>query len=198
MSCAQVRYLLDNAIDALCLGLTFTDVADDSGFFRAPGEEVELCEGGASVDVTGDTAASALRHCHTGCQSMDDVIVSSTTTSRLFTFADANKHEYVELLVRWRLCGSVERALGSLRRGVEAVIPGAVLRRCGEVLTVEEFAGMLFGEREIDVGDWRAHAKVEGETLTKARRMGCRCGVADAISNVRCRARMLPLFLRSL
>ena len=126
----KVEWLRETPIDDLGLGLCFTDVADDTGVFRPPAEEVELRAGGAAAEVT-----------------------------------DANKGEYCRLVAAWRTRGCVAGHLEAVRRGLAAVVPAGLLARCGELMSPDELSALLFGERELDVEDWRAHTRVEGRAL---------------------------------
>lgn len=65
----------------------------------------------------------------------------------------------------WRQHEAVSLQLNAIRRGVTAVVPDNVLKRCGDIMTPGELSSIIFGQREIDIKDWKENTKVEGHSM---------------------------------
>ena len=69
------------------------------------------------------------------------------------TVTEANKHEYVRLLVRQRLVAGIMAQVVAFRAGFNDVAPAEFL----DVFDARELELMLSGLGAVDVADWRAH-----------------------------------------
>ncbi|EGD77834.1 hypothetical protein PTSG_08925 [Salpingoeca rosetta] len=71
---------------------------------------------------------------------------------------ESNKHEFVRLMVEWRLCRSCERQLKAIMAGFYAVVPLSLLREFNEA----ELEHLIAGSRHYNLEDWRAHTEYKG------------------------------------
>jgi len=110
----SLQWILDNEIDELYLGMTFS--ADEEEFGKVT--EVELVPGGKEIDVT-----------------------------------DANKTDYIEKIVQWRLTRGVVEQTASFKKGFNEIIPLSAL----QIFDEREFEMLLLGLAEFDVDDWMAN-----------------------------------------
>ncbi|KAG5191938.1 E3 ubiquitin-protein ligase NEDD4 [Tribonema minus] len=72
---------------------------------------------------------------------------------------DANKHEYLKLMLRHRVVGRIEPQLWQLICGLFEVVPPQLIA----VFDYCELEHLLCGIQEIDVDDWRRHTTYHGE-----------------------------------
>uniref|UniRef100_K3WCL7 HECT-type E3 ubiquitin transferase n=1 Tax=Globisporangium ultimum (strain ATCC 200006 / CBS 805.95 / DAOM BR144) TaxID=431595 RepID=K3WCL7_GLOUD len=76
---------------------------------------------------------------------------------------DANKKEYLELLLKHYMFRSISDQLGALLKGFYDVMPAFLL----SVFDYQEFDLLLSGIPDIDVSDWHAHSEVRWIKLEK-------------------------------
>lgn len=80
-------------------------------------------------------------------------IVDLVPNGRNIAVTDANKRDYVQLMVKYRLCDNVSKQLQSLMRGLNELIPQELLHLFDE----GELELVIGGLNVIDVDDWRTH-----------------------------------------
>ena len=68
---------------------------------------------------------------------------------------DDNKHEYIDLMLRWRLDRGVAKQMESFKKGFSEVMPVNLLYN----FDAQELEFLTAGTLEIDVDDWRAHTE---------------------------------------
>ena len=73
-----------------------------------------------------------------------------------------SKKAFVSAVVDWRLRSSLERPLRAMARGLHAAVPSAVLSDAKKMLSPTDLARLLSGLRDVDVADFKRHAKVAG------------------------------------
>eukprot|EP01137_Pigoraptor_chileana_P003032 Opistho-2@42656 len=78
---------------------------------------------------------------------------------------DANKAQYVDLVVQWRLHRRIEPQLASLMRGLSELVPLPLIQRFDE----QELEMVVGGLGEIDVDDWKRNTVYKN------------CGEGDAV-----------------
>ena len=66
-----------------------------------------------------------------------------------------NKHEYIDLMLRWRLDRGVAKQMESFKKGFSEVMPVNLLYN----FDAQELEFLTAGTLEIDVDDWRAHTE---------------------------------------
>jgi len=79
---------------------------------------------------------------------------------------EESKGEYVAALVRWRLKGAIEEHTAAFKRGLHAVVPSRLMRRIADFVDPGELSSMIAGLQEVDIKDWRANTRCEGESMT--------------------------------
>lgn len=75
---------------------------------------------------------------------------------------EANKHQFVELMVAWQLSRDTEEQLAALCRGFSEIIPRSDLA----LFTARELLFLLCGTRTLDVQDWKESTVYEKCTET--------------------------------
>ena len=68
---------------------------------------------------------------------------------------DDNKHEYIDLMLHWRLDRGVAKQMESFKKGFSEVMPVNLLYN----FDIQELEFLTAGTLEIDVDDWRAHTE---------------------------------------
>jgi E3 ubiquitin ligase SMURF1/2 len=76
---------------------------------------------------------------------------------------DANKKQYLDLLLKHYMFESISEQLGALLKGFYDVMPQFLMT----VFDYQEFDLLLSGVPEIDVNDWNAHSEVRWTKLEK-------------------------------
>ena len=71
-----------------------------------------------------------------------------------------NKHEYIDLMLRWRLDRGVAKQMESFKKGFCEVMPVNLLYN----FDAQELEFLTAGTLEIDVDDWRAHTEYRNGT----------------------------------
>lgn len=66
---------------------------------------------------------------------------------------DANKHEYIDLLVQWRSVSRVQDQMNALRAGLFEMVPRDLLA----IFDWNELEFLISGVAEIDINDWKAN-----------------------------------------
>jgi len=79
---------------------------------------------------------------------------------------ESNKHEYVQAVVQWRLSGSIVDKVIAFKRGLHAVVPSDLLSRMAAFVSPKEFSSMIAGLQDIDLEDWKANTRYEGESMS--------------------------------
>lgn len=74
---------------------------------------------------------------------------------------EANKVEFVHLLLDRLLISGVAQQVDCFRRGLLRVVPKDLVDRITELMTVKEIELMVCGADEIDVDDWERHTQYE-------------------------------------
>lgn len=68
---------------------------------------------------------------------------------------EENKHDYIDLMLRWRLDRGVAKQMDSFKKGFSEVMPVNLLYN----FDAQELEFLTAGTLEIDVDDWRAHTE---------------------------------------
>ena len=68
---------------------------------------------------------------------------------------EENKHEYIDLMLRWRLDRGVARQMESFKKGFCEVMPVNLLYN----FDAQELEFLTAGTLEIDADDWKAHTE---------------------------------------
>ncbi|KAL3998524.1 HECT-domain (ubiquitin-transferase) family protein [Acanthocheilonema viteae] len=71
---------------------------------------------------------------------------------------DANKDEYIDLIIKWRFVSRVEEQMKALMKGVHEVIPPNLL----SIFDPNELELLLCGLQKIDVKDWKDNTLYKG------------------------------------
>jgi len=72
-----------------------------------------------------------------------------------------NKHEYVELISKYKLCNTNdEKQFNAIKEGFYEIIPYQI----GDILNDLDLKYLLSGVNEIDINDWKKYTKYEGYT----------------------------------
>eukprot|EP00929_Paragymnodinium_shiwhaense_P078180 TRINITY_DN40481_c0_g1_i3.p1 TRINITY_DN40481_c0_g1~~TRINITY_DN40481_c0_g1_i3.p1 ORF type:complete len:1559 (-),score=419.77 TRINITY_DN40481_c0_g1_i3:124-4800(-) len=75
---------------------------------------------------------------------------------------EANKREFVEALLDWRLRGSLLGPVQEILLGLRAAVPSEVLAEARRMLNAEEVHFLLAGSRQICVEDWEENSRCAG------------------------------------
>jgi len=92
-----------------------------------------------------------------------ELLPCGLASRRVETHADLDI--YLGLVAQHLMVGRVDRQIGSLQQGVHALIPEALLRAAGKVLSPEDLRELIEGAAEIDdaaADDWRMHTDYKG------------------------------------
>lgn len=73
-----------------------------------------------------------------------------------------NKHEYVRLMVEWRLTGSVKEQLDEFLKGFHEIIPAELVA----IFNEQELELLISGLPEIDVDDWKGNTEYHNYTAS--------------------------------
>uniref|UniRef100_A0A061SF93 HECT-type E3 ubiquitin transferase n=2 Tax=Tetraselmis sp. GSL018 TaxID=582737 RepID=A0A061SF93_9CHLO len=95
-----------------------------------------------------------------------DVEVELVPGGSLQPVTEDNKKEYIDALVRWRLTCAIEGSITAFKRGLHAVVPRELLERMSGFVDPMELSTMIVGLKEIDVQDWKANTRYEGEAMS--------------------------------
>lgn len=159
----KVRWLLSNDISVLGYEMPFTDLL----CCRAEGEVAVETDADLpameevvkpSQVLNGDEHATEplrLRH-------FDRSQVLLTLNGEDATVTEANKVEFTQRLLEWRLRESLRGPVMAMLRGVHAAVPPEVLAEARRMLTPEELCALLAGSRDIGVGDWERNTRTVG------------------------------------
>ncbi|RFU28218.1 hypothetical protein B7463_g8120, partial [Scytalidium lignicola] len=79
---------------------------------------------------------------------------------RNIAVTDENKHEYVRLMVEWRLTGSVKDQLSEFLKGFHEIIPAELVA----IFNEQELELLISGLPEIDVDDWKSNTEYHNYT----------------------------------
>ncbi|KAH8811575.1 hypothetical protein F5884DRAFT_876864 [Xylogone sp. PMI_703] len=79
---------------------------------------------------------------------------------RNIAVTDENKHEYVRLMVEWRLTGSVKEQLSEFLKGFHEIIPAELIA----IFNEQELELLISGLPEIDVDDWKSNTEYHNYT----------------------------------
>lgn len=74
---------------------------------------------------------------------------------------ESNKHEFVRLMVEWRLNRGTEQQMAALLYGFHEIIPRRSILRFNE----RELEFLLSGSQQIDLDDWKENAIYQGYTV---------------------------------
>ncbi|ESZ95736.1 hypothetical protein SBOR_3890 [Sclerotinia borealis F-4128] len=74
---------------------------------------------------------------------------------RNIAVTEENKHEYVRLMVEWRLTGSVKAQLDEFLKGFHDIIPAELVA----IFNEQELELLISGLPEIDVDDWKSNTE---------------------------------------
>lgn len=74
---------------------------------------------------------------------------------RNIAVTEENKHEYVRLMVEWKLTGSVKAQLDEFLRGFHDIIPAELV----SIFNEQELELLISGLPEIDVDDWKSNTE---------------------------------------
>ena len=77
---------------------------------------------------------------------------------------EENKHEYIDLMLRWRLDRGVAKQMESFKKGFCEVMPVNLLYN----FDAQELEFLTAGTLEIDVDDWREHTEYRNGTYVYA------------------------------
>jgi E3 ubiquitin-protein ligase HUWE1 len=79
---------------------------------------------------------------------------------RNIAVTDENKHEYVRLIVEYKLIGSVKEQLDNFLTGFHEIIPAELIA----IFNEQELELLISGLPEIDVDDWKANTEYHNYT----------------------------------
>ena len=88
-------------------------------------------------------------------------VIDLVENGRNVTVTEANKHEYVQKLVEYRLTGSVKDQLENFLRGFYDIIPAELIA----IFNEQELELLISGLPEIDVDDWKANTEYHNYTV---------------------------------
>lgn len=71
---------------------------------------------------------------------------------------DANKDEYIDLIIKWRFVSRVEEQMKALMKGVHELIPPNLL----SIFDPNELELLICGLQKIDVKDWKDNTLYKG------------------------------------
>lgn len=71
---------------------------------------------------------------------------------------DANKDEYINLIIKWRFVSRVEEQMKALMKGVHELIPSNLL----SIFDPNELELLVGGLQKIDVKDWKDNTLYRG------------------------------------
>ncbi|TAQ88206.1 hypothetical protein B7494_g3474 [Chlorociboria aeruginascens] len=74
---------------------------------------------------------------------------------RNIVVTEENKHEYVRLMVEWKLTGSVKEQLDEFLKGFHEIIPAELVA----IFNEQELELLISGLPEIDVDDWKSNTE---------------------------------------
>ncbi|KAE9376104.1 hypothetical protein N431DRAFT_333518 [Stipitochalara longipes BDJ] len=74
---------------------------------------------------------------------------------RNIAVTEENKHEYVRLMVEWKLTGSVKEQLDEFLKGFHDIIPAELVA----IFNEQELELLISGLPEIDVDDWKSNTE---------------------------------------
>lgn len=75
---------------------------------------------------------------------------------------EENKHEYVRLMVEWKLTGSVKEQLDEFLKGFHDIIPADLVA----IFNEQELELLISGLPEIDVDDWKGNTEYHNYTAS--------------------------------
>ncbi|RKF62863.1 E3 ubiquitin-protein ligase ptr1 [Erysiphe neolycopersici] len=81
---------------------------------------------------------------------------------RNINVTEENKHEYVRLMVEWRLTGSVKEQLDEFLKGFHDIVPADLV----SIFNEQELELLISGLPEIDVDDWKANTEYHNYTAS--------------------------------
>jgi len=87
-------------------------------------------------------------------------VIDLVENGRDITVTEANKHEYVQKLVEYRLTGSVKDQLENFLRGFYDIIPAELI----SIFNEQELELLISGLPDIDVDDWKANTEYHNYT----------------------------------
>ncbi|KAF7512007.1 hypothetical protein GJ744_002720 [Endocarpon pusillum] len=82
-------------------------------------------------------------------------IIDLIEDGRNIPVTEENKHEYVQLVVEYRLTGSVQEQLENFLKGFHDIIPAELV----SIFTEQELELLISGLPDIDVDDWKANTE---------------------------------------
>jgi len=74
---------------------------------------------------------------------------------RNISVTEENKHEYVRLMVEWKLTGSVKEQLDEFLKGFHDIIPAELIA----IFNEQELELLISGLPDIDVDDWKSNTE---------------------------------------
>ncbi|CAD6504998.1 BgTH12-00497 [Blumeria graminis f. sp. triticale] len=77
---------------------------------------------------------------------------------------EENKHEYVRLMVEWKLTGSVKEQLDEFLKGFHDIIPADLVA----IFNEQELELLISGLPEIDVDDWKGNTEYHNYSTSSA------------------------------
>ncbi|POS87613.1 hypothetical protein EPUL_003026 [Erysiphe pulchra] len=81
---------------------------------------------------------------------------------RNINVTEENKHEYVRLMVEWRLTGSVKEQLDEFLKGFHDIVPADLV----SIFNEQELELLISGLPEIDVDDWKVNTEYHNYTAS--------------------------------
>ncbi|KAI6246904.1 E3 ubiquitin-protein ligase TOM1-like [Erysiphe necator] len=81
---------------------------------------------------------------------------------RNINVTEENKHEYVRLMVEWRLTGSVKEQLDEFLKGFHDIVPADLV----SIFNEQELELLISGLPEIDVDDWKGNTEYHNYTAS--------------------------------
>ena len=87
-------------------------------------------------------------------------VIDLMENGRNVPVTEENKHEYVQLVVEYRLTGSVSRQLEEFLKGFHDIVPAELI----SIFNEQELELLISGLPDIDVDDWKNHTEYHNYT----------------------------------
>uniref|UniRef100_A0A803TX07 HECT-type E3 ubiquitin transferase n=2 Tax=Anolis carolinensis TaxID=28377 RepID=A0A803TX07_ANOCA len=71
---------------------------------------------------------------------------------------NANKQEYIHLVIQWRFVNRIQKQMASFKEGFFELIPQDLIK----IFDENELELLMCGLGDVDVNDWREHTKYKG------------------------------------
>lgn len=103
--------------------------------------------------------------CVCGCLNVQVREVDLCRYGKKKTVTDANKHEYIELLLHYRFIARVQLKLNAFLNGFWSLVPQSAISK----LTPSDLETLLCGERGFNFEDWKSATRYLGKLTSFSR-----------------------------